>query len=132
MQGKIEKFYHKDNHDIADFLIRLALAIVFIYHGWGKLHNLAGTVQFFNSVGLPVYFAYLVAFIEFLGGIMMLLGVWIRPVAWLFAAIMIGAIAFVKGSHGFAGYEFELTLLIASLAVAYLPVGKFSYRRLRR
>jgi putative oxidoreductase len=132
MQNTIEKLYHKDNHDLADFFLRLALAIVFIHQGWIHISHMASTIQFFGSIGLPSTLAYIVGFIEFLGGIMMLLGVWIRPVAWLFVVVMIGAIAFVKGSHGFDAYEFELTLLIASLAVAYLPTGRYSYKRLLR
>src|SRR5947207_2348069 len=109
MQQKIEKYYHKDNHDLADFLIRLALAIVFIYAGKYHVTNMAMTVKFFGMLGLPAAFAYLVGYIELLGGIMMLIGIWIRPVAWLFAIIMVGAIAFAKGKLGFQNYEFELT-----------------------
>ncbi len=128
----MEKYFNRDNHDIADFLIRLALAIVFTYHGWMKLTNLAGTIQFFDTLGLPVLFAYLVALIEFAGGILMFFGVWTTQIAWFFVAIMIGAIAFVKGGKGFSASEFEMVLLIASLAVAYLPVGRFTYKKLFR
>lgn len=81
-------------------------------------------------MGIPVILAYLVAAIEFLGGIMMLLGIWTTQIAWFFVAIMIGAIAFVHGAQGFVASQFVLTLLIASLAVAYLPVGKYTYKKL--
>ncbi len=129
---RINKLYHRDNHDIADFLIRIVLAVIFIRHGWGKIHNMAGTIQFFGSMGLPVMFAYIVAVIEFVGGILMLLGAWTRIIAWLFVCVMIGAIAFVKGSKGFGASELELTLLVASLAIAYLPAGKYTYKKLLR
>lgn len=126
----MHKYFNKDNHDIADFLIRFALAIIFIRHGFGKLHDMAGTIKFFSSIGLPEVFAYLVGVTEFAGGILMLLGAWTTQIAWLFVVIMIGAIAFVKGQKGFSASELELTLLIASLAVAYLPIGKYTYKKL--
>lgn len=126
----MERYYNKDNHDVADFLIRLVIAIIFIRHGWLKLDDMAGTIQFFGSIGLPALFAYVVALVEFLGGILMLLGVWTTLIAWLFVAIMVAAIAFVKGSHGFGASEFELLLLVSALSVAYLPIGKFTYKKL--
>ncbi len=130
MQRHIEKYYHKDNHDVADFLLRLALAIIFIHHGWGKLSDMAGTLKFFNSLGLPTYLAYLDTWIELLGGIFIILGVWVRPIAWFFVIIMIGVISFVKSPLGLWGHELELTLLLVSLAVAYLPTGRFTVRKL--
>ncbi len=128
----MQKYYNKDNHDVAEFLIRLALAIVFIHAGWGKLTNMDMTVTGFASIGIPAAFAYLVAIIEFLGGILMLLGAWTKQIAWFFVIIMIGAIAFVNGPQGFVSSQFPLTLLIASLAVSYLPVGRFTYKRILR
>lgn len=128
----LNRLSHSHNPDLAVFLIRLALGLVFIFHGWGKLGNLAGTAEFFLSVGVPAFLATIVALVEFAGGIMMILGIWTRVVAWFFAIIMLGAILFAKASKGFGGYEFELVLLLASLAVAYMPAGKWTAHRMLR
>jgi putative oxidoreductase len=49
-------------------------------NGWGKLHNLARVGQFFASLGLPApgFTATFVASIEFIGGILLILGLFSR------------------------------------------------------
>jgi len=113
--------------DTGLFLIRLGLGLVFVVHGWGKLDDLAGTVGFFNNAGLPAVVAYLVAVIEFVGGIAMIAGVWTKWAGWLLAIIMAGAILFVKGKMGFiGGYEFDLSLLLMALGVAFMGPGELT------
>lgn len=107
-------------------LIRIILGIVFIAHGWAKFQNMEGTIGFFVSIGLSALVAYVISIIELVGGIMMLLGIFTRYVALLFAGTMVGAIITVKGQLGFfGGYEYELTLLVVSLAMVFLGGGKF-------
>lgn len=121
----------KSNTDIALLLIRVALALVFIVHGWAKLADLSGTVGFFGSIGLPAFLAYVVAAIEFLGGIAMLLGVFTGWAGILLALVMAGAIATVKLKAGFVGgYEFELTLFLAAIAVSLVGPGMYTVKRL--
>jgi putative oxidoreductase len=45
-------------------------------NGWGKLHNLGRVTQFFSSLGLPMpgFTATFVASVEFVGGIMLAVG----------------------------------------------------------
>lgn len=116
----------KNNQDLGLLLLRIALGAVFITHGWMKWQNMDGTIQFFSSIGLSAMWAYLVATIELLGGLAVLLGIWHRLAGWLLAAVMAGAIITVKGSKGFVGgYEFDLTLLLVSAAVAMMHPGKY-------
>ncbi len=115
------------NPDAGLLLIRIGLATVFIVHGWMKLSNIDATVGFFGSVGLPALLAWLVAIIEFVGGIMVLLGVYTCIASGLLAVIMIGAIVTVKGALGFVGgYEFDLILLTTALGLASVGPGKYT------
>lgn len=107
-------------------LIRIGLAVVFIAHGWAKLQNIDQTAGFFSSLGLGIFWVYLVGLVEFIGGICMLLGVMVRQVGILFAIIMLFAIILVKADKGFSKYEFDLFLLLVSLGVALLGSGKYS------
>lgn len=121
----------KSNTDIALLLIRVALALVFIVHGWAKIADMAGTVGFFGSIGLPAFLAYVVAAIEFLGGIAMLLGVFTGWAGILLALVMAGAIATVKLKAGFlGGYEFDLTLFLAAIAVSLAGPGAYTVKSL--
>lgn len=116
------------NTHLGIFLVRLSLAIVFIYHGVDKIQNMDGVVGFFGSLGLPPVFAYLVTASELLGGLAMLLGVATACAGLLLAAVMAGAIYLVKFSKGFAGggYELDLTLLLISLAIVFLGPGCYT------
>ncbi len=114
------------NKDIGLLLIRIALALVFIYHGWDKVMNIEAKIGFFESIGLNLLWLYVVAYVELLGGILMLLGVRVREVAILFAITMIVAIWKVHMNDGFKGMEFQLTLLLTSLAILFTGAGKYS------
>lgn len=106
------------NPDCGLFLIRVGVALVFIFHGWGKWQNIDGAIGFFSSLGLMAFFAYLVATVELLAGLALLLGLWTDVAGVLLAVIMLVAIYLVKLDKGFGGLEFELILLLASLGLA--------------
>ena len=131
----IQKFQNWHNVAFSLFLIRLALAIVFIASGWQKLQNTEMVVGFFGTLGFAPFVAYLVIIVELLGGILMLLGFFVRPVGILLAIVMGTAIATVHAKNGLTGpggYQFVLTLLLAALAVASGGAGKYSAAKLFR
>lgn len=109
------------------FLVRVVLGLVFIMHGLAKIQNMEGTIGFFASLGLASFFAYLVAYVELLGGIAVLLGIYSRVAGYLLAVIMVFAIFMVKLKSGFVGgYEFDLLLLVSALLVAWHGAGPYS------
>lgn len=113
------------------FLLRVVLGAVFIAHGWAKVSGIEGTIGFFAGLGLPAFMAYVVAYVEFLGGIALVLGLCTRVAAYLIAAIMVGAIVTVKFAKGFAGgYEFDLILLVSALLIAWSGSSPWSVSRL--
>ncbi|MBI4139194.1 DoxX family protein [Candidatus Uhrbacteria bacterium] len=114
------------NPDLGLLLVRLGLGSIFIYHGWLKVQNIAGTTMFFESLGLNVFFVYLVMLVELLGGIAMVLGVLVEYAGWLLAINMLFAILLVKLPKGWAGIEFELILLLSAAAVALSGAGSYA------
>jgi len=85
----------------ADWLGPLALRLVFGYFwaetGWAKLHNLDGfTARFVDwGIPLPAFSATLSAGVEFVGGVLLMLGLLTRLTAAAMAFNMVVAIAFV-------------------------------------
>jgi len=85
----------------AGWLGPLALRLVFGYFwaetGWAKLHNLDGfTARFVDwGIPLPAFSATLSAGVEFVGGLLLMLGLFTRVTAAAMAFNMIVAIAFV-------------------------------------
>jgi len=68
------------------FVGRVMLALVFIISGAVKLADIAGTGTYMESVGLPSSLALPVALFEVVGGLMIVLGVFTRLTALVFAA----------------------------------------------
>lgn len=119
----------------APLLLRVVLGIVFIGHGWGKLTGISGTAGFFGGVNipLPLFFAWVVAAVEFVGGILVLIGFMTRISSALIAFVMAVAIVQVKLGDGFlGGWEFELSLMAMALALVLTGAGPLSVATARR
>jgi putative oxidoreductase len=113
-------------------VLRIALGIIFISHGYPKLAHLRGGTQmqgFFVEHGLPGYFAYIAGVIETFGGGLLVLGLFTRAAALLLGIEMCVAIWKVHSGHGYLAvhdYEFPLTLATACFALATVGAGLIS------
>ena len=111
-------------------ILRLALALIFIYHGYPKLVRADAMMrQFFIQHGFPGYFVGLAGILECVGGGLLLIGLFTRPAALLLAAEMLIAIWKVKLVHGVFAvneYQFELALAAACVALATVGPGNLS------
>ncbi|MAU83378.1 MULTISPECIES: DoxX family protein [Gordonia] len=127
------------------FLARLILGYIFIMHGWQKLHTngIDATERAFDSMGIPApnLAAQYATWVEFVGGILLILGLFLPIVAILLIADMIGAIAYAHWDAGFwaadGGYELPLALIGGLLAVGFAQAGSaaadhYVFRRRRR
>jgi putative oxidoreductase len=115
-------------------VLRIVVGAIFIAHGAQKLFvfGLAGVVGAFGQMGvpLPAVTGPAIAFLEFFGGIAVVLGLFTRPLGLLLAADMLGAIVLVQITKGLVGgYEFELSLLGIALALALAGAGEYSLDR---
>ncbi len=116
------------------FLLRLALAILFLAHAGLKIFVFtpAGTAQFFGSVGLPPALAYITIAWELIGAVALLVGVWPRLAALLTTPILLGAILSVHIHAGFfftnpnGGWEFPALWIVGLVAVALIGDGAFT------
>ena len=113
-------------------VLRIALGIIFLSHGYPKLAHLRGGAQmqvFFVEHGLPGYFLYIAGVIETFGGGLLLLGLFTRAAALLLAMEMSVAIWKVHSAHGYLAvndYQFPLTLATACFALATVGAGLLS------
>ncbi|HGY9625315.1 DoxX family protein [Pseudomonas juntendi] len=78
--------------DIIILLARILLVILFILSGWSKLTGFEGTVGYMTSLGAPapMLAAAVAVIMEFAVGILLLLGFYTRPLAFLLALFVVG------------------------------------------
>lgn len=116
-------------------VLRLSLGLMFIAHALLKVlvFTLPGTVQFFESVGYPGAFAYIVVAAELVGGTLLILGVYTRWVALALIPILLGA-AWVHAPNGWVfsapngGWEYPVFLAAAAFAQSLLGGGAYALR----
>lgn len=124
--------------EIGLLLIRLVLGLVFAAHGAQKLfgwfggYGIDGTAGWLGSMGLkaPRAQAAVSGLSEFGGGLLLATGLLTPLGAAAVAGVMIVAIAMVHIDKGFfngeGGYEFNLTLAVVALALAFTGPGRYS------
>jgi putative oxidoreductase len=116
---------------LALLLLRLALGIILIFHGYPKLFtHTRDAMQGFEHMGFPGYFVYIAGVIEFFGGIVLILGLFTRIAALLVVAEMAVAIWRVHLPQGpvtqVKNYEFPLLLAAAAFTLATVGAGLIS------
>jgi putative oxidoreductase len=120
----------------AALLLRVSLGVMFLAHGlWLKVFvfTVAGTVGFFQSIGYPAAFAYLVILGEITGGLALLLGVWTRTASLLLLPIMVGATLQHVGNGWLfnvqgGGWEYPVFWTVALVVQALLGEGAYALR----
>jgi putative oxidoreductase len=115
---------------VALLVLRVALAIIFIFHGYPKLTHTHGDLQkMFVEHGMPAYFSLLAGVIETFCGGLLAIGLLARPAALLLALEMSVAIWKVHSVHGIYSvrdYEFPLALATACFVLASVGAGLIS------
>ena len=120
---------------LALLVLRLTLGAVMVGHGYHKVFGgLHHHVQFVQSLGLPGWSAYLSAFAEFFGGLLLIVGLFTRAAAFAICIDMCVAIAkvhFRNGLMGEHGYEFPLALAAIAFALVFFGGGAIALDHIR-
>jgi len=116
--------------------VRLYWGFQFAQTGWGKLHHLAKIAGFFASLNIPFpgVTAPFVSMLELVGGILLILGLFSRPIAVLLACNMFvaywtadrEALSAVFSDPGKFYAADPYTFLFASLMVLIFGAGFFA------
>ena len=122
----------------AALVLRTSLGIMFLAHAGLKVFVFtpAGTVGYFESLGLPGFFAYGTILAETVGGLLLLAGVYTRLTALAMTPVLLGSILFAHGANGWVfsaeggGWEYSAFLIAASFAQALLGDGAYSLKSL--
>jgi putative oxidoreductase len=132
---------------LAPLLFRLALAAIFIFHGFHKVGDEGNEMglswmdqmakkQGKDSSDTSRALQAAVAWGELVGGIALAVGFLTRLAALGIIAIMAGAIATVHGPHGFnlqaGGYEYNMLIIVAGVVLVLTGPGPLAVDRVFR
>jgi len=118
----------------ATALLRVSLGVMFVAHSVVLKYltfTLAGTAGYFESIGLPGALAYLVFWMEAIGGVLLILGIGTRWAAAALLPVLAGAL-WVHAGNGWVfsgangGWEYPLYLVVLSVAQILLGDGAFA------
>jgi len=117
---------------LALLLLRVALGVVFIYHGYPKLftHTRQTMYALTHEDGLPAYFAYIAGVIEFGGGALLVAGFFTTCAG--IALTIEQAVILWKVDHFLAhpravyGYQLTLVCLAGAFVLATMGAGPIS------
>ena len=116
---------------LAPLVLRLGLAVIFIYHGMTMIGSDKGWGTNWDTSGkLSAWVQAPVAWGQFLGGVAVGVGFLSRIAALGLIVIMAGAIAMVHAKHGFdlrspsgPGYEYNFAIIVMCIGVILLGTG---------
>jgi putative oxidoreductase len=122
------------------FLLRMVLGVAMVYNGYSKVIPAGGLhgnsfaalehhSHFVASLGLPYWLGYVSALTEFLGGILILLGLLTRFAAFMIAINMLVALLLVNRHHGYSGSEYSLALFAIAVMLLFTGAGAMAVDR---
>jgi putative oxidoreductase len=127
--------------DLAQAAPRIVLGVILVAHGAQKLFGafggmgLAGNAALFDKIGYSpgMFWGTLVGCTEFIGGILLVIGLFVRPAAFAVTIFLINAVYFTGKTGGFfwttRGMEFSLMLLAVAFCYLIRGAGPWSIDR---
>jgi putative oxidoreductase len=112
--------------------MRLALGISTAVHGYGKVIPHAALnhyVHYIASLGIPSWLGYVSAYTEFVGGILLIIGLLTRLASGLIAINMLVAFFYVGIHQGFGIYNYILALLALGIMLTFYGAGALALDR---
>ena len=112
----------------APLVLRLSAGTIFAMHGYQKFSGgIDGVAGFFTQLGIfaPTFFAYVVTYVELLGGIALILGIFTHWAAKLLAIDMLVATWIVHIPNGFfiTNGGISYTLILFAVAISLMLSG---------
>jgi putative oxidoreductase len=119
-------------------VLRIGLGLIFVGHGLQKVFavfsgpGIKGFSGMLSSLGFSpaLFWAYIAAYTELIGGLLLILGILTRTASLLIFILMIVATFKVHLFKGFflssGGFEYNLLIICVCIALMLLGPGKFS------
>ena len=119
-------------HDLTNWGLRASIGVVFIVHSLKKFDP--SWQEWLVNIGLPPEMQLPIALAEFIGGVLLVVGVLTRISAIVFCVILLGAIFHIRWENGFfvsqGGWEWDFVMLAVTLSIIVVGPGRVSIAHL--
>jgi putative oxidoreductase len=118
--------------DVGLLVIRIVLGAMFFIHGWGKLiggpeewQGLGGAMGNLGITFAPTFWGFMAAFAECVGGVMLAVGLFVRPfAALLFFTMFVASVKLIRGGEPFLRYSRPVELAGVFLGLVFTGGGR--------
>ena len=121
---------------MALLVMRLVLGVIMVTHGYQKtFRHPHDFVHMVSGMGLPGWLAYLSMLAEFVGGLMVLAGLFTRAAAFAICidlAVAIWKVHFHNGLTGNGGMEFPLAVATLAFGLLFFGAGPIAIDHILR
>ena len=125
-------FFSSNNTiDLGLFFLRLIFGTLFlVIHGFSKVFG-GRIIKLSEMIGeagypAPIFFSYLVGWMEILGGLALILGIFVRFFSMTLAFTMLNAVIIhILLNHGFFSFYSAFIYVILFIALAIMGCGKY-------
>jgi len=115
-------------------ILRIGLGAMMMFHGFPKImggpDKWAGIGSSMNVIGInfiPAFWGFMAAISEGLGGFLLLLGLFFRPVNMLLVfTMLIAALVHINKGEGIMGASHAIELGIVFFSLVFIGPGKYS------
>ncbi|WP_262914551.1 DoxX family protein [Pontibacter vulgaris] len=115
-------------------LLRLGIGFMFILHGWPKLAGgpekwaqIGSSMEMFGVSFAPVFWGFMAGFAEAVGGFLLMIGLFFRPVCvLLFITMAVATTSHALSGDGFGGYSHAAEAAILFFSLIFIGPGKYS------
>lgn len=115
--------------DVALLITRLIVGGIFVYSGWLKVFDMAGTVAMFDQIGIMAPLTYIVSYGELIAGLMLMLGLWTEFAALFLTIVMLVAF-YLTRNFGFEVFGLPLATLSGVLVILGCGPGKYKMKEM--
>ncbi len=125
--------------DVGPLLLRIGIGVVFVAHGWQKFFDIhvSNYAAFIDGLGVPLssVVSPVQAFVELVGGVLLILGLFTRFAVMPMIVISIGALWLIRQHIGFitpsvnppgAGAELDTAILAGELCLLFIGPGRYA------
>ena len=123
---------------MGNLILRMGIGLLFIMHGYPKVmagperwEALGNTMQGFGIKFAPILWGAAASFSEFIGGVLLVIGLLVRPSAFfLFVTMGVAVHMHLSSGQGFDIASHAMALGVASLSLIFSGAGKYGLDRI--